>query len=59
MCDADERNGSGSLLVLNYGWAFIEKPFVKDKLLQMVDVVLRSPDKSQGTKQYDTRGDIL
>lgn len=49
----------GSLLVLNYGWAFIEKPFVKDKLLQMVDVVLHSPDKSQGTKQYDTRGDIL
>ena len=49
----------GSLLVLNYGWAFIEKPFVKDKLLQMVDVVLHSPDKSQGSKQYDTRRDIL
>jgi len=45
----------GNLLVLNYGWAYIEKPFVKDTLLQMVDLVLHSPDKSQGSKQYDTR----
>jgi two-component system cell cycle sensor histidine kinase/response regulator CckA len=45
----------GNLLVLNYGWAFIEKPFVTEKLLQMIDVVLHSPDKSQGSDQYDTR----
>src|SRR5579872_2505196 len=25
----------GSLLVLNYGWAFIQKPFVASKLVQM------------------------
>jgi DNA-binding NtrC family response regulator len=45
----------GNLLVLNYGWAFIEKPFLMDKLLQMINVVLHSPDKSQGSRQYDTR----
>lgn len=48
----------GSLLVLNYGWAFIEKPFVPAKLMQMVDNVLHTPDKSQGSHQYDTRADI-
>src|SRR5579863_5571107 len=32
----------GSLLVLNYGWAFLEKPFLADKLLEMIDVVLHS-----------------
>jgi DNA-binding NtrC family response regulator len=47
---------SGNLLVLNYGWAFIEKPFGPMKLLQMVNVVLHTPDKSQGGHQYDTRG---
>jgi two-component system, cell cycle sensor histidine kinase and response regulator CckA len=47
----------GNLLVLNYGWAFIEKPFVPVKLLEMVDVVLHTPDKSQSSRQYDTRGD--
>ena len=26
----------GSLLVLNYGWAFIQKPFVPTKLVEMV-----------------------
>src|SRR5579859_1647 len=38
----------GSMLVLNYGWAFIEKPFLSGQLLEMIDVVLHSPDKSQG-----------
>ena len=45
----------GSMLVLNYGWAFIEKPFLMSRLLEMIDVVLHSPDKSQGKNQYDTR----
>ena len=48
----------GNLLVLNYGWAFIEKPFVPVKLLEMVDVVLHTPDKSQGSRQYDARRDV-
>ena len=32
----------GNLLVLNYGWAFIQKPFVPVKLVQMVTDVLHS-----------------
>jgi DNA-binding NtrC family response regulator len=44
----------GDLLVLNYGWAFIQKPFVAQKLVQMVNRVIESPDKSQGSYGYDT-----
>jgi two-component system cell cycle sensor histidine kinase/response regulator CckA len=47
----------GELLVLNYGWAFIGKPFVARKLVEMINVVLHTPDKSQGARQYDTRQD--
>jgi two-component system cell cycle sensor histidine kinase/response regulator CckA len=47
----------GNLLVLNYGWAFIEKPFVPVKLVEMVNRVLHTPGKSQGGYQYDTRRD--
>jgi CheY-like chemotaxis protein len=45
----------GDLLVLNYGWAFIQKPFVPKKLVQMINSVLHSPDRSQGSHGYDTR----
>ena len=45
----------GDLLVLNYGWAFIDQLSVPVKLLEMVNVVLHTPDKSQGSHQYDTR----
>ena len=38
----------GDLLTLNYGWTFIEKPFVPTKLVQMVNRVLHTPDQSQG-----------
>ena len=48
----------GSLLVLNYGWAFIEKPFVRGKLVEMITSVLHSPDRSQpGGKEFDSRKD--
>lgn len=48
----------GNLLVLNYGWAFIEKPFVNRKLIEMVTDVLHSPDRSQlGGKEFDSRKD--
>jgi DNA-binding NtrC family response regulator len=48
----------GNLLVLNYGWAFIEKPFVPKKLVQMVNNVLHSPDRSQpGGDEFDSRKD--
>lgn len=50
--------GDGALLVLNYGWAFIEKPFVVKKLVQMINDVLHSPDRSQpGGKEFDSRKD--
>jgi len=45
----------GELLVLNYGWAFIAKPFLGGKLVEMVNVVLHSPDRSQASDQFDTR----
>ena len=47
---------NGNLLVLNYGWAFIQKPFVATRLVQMIIEVLRSPDRSQSSGQeFDTR----
>jgi two-component system cell cycle sensor histidine kinase/response regulator CckA len=48
---------SGDLLVLNYGWAFIGKPFLAKKLVEMVTEVLHTPDKSQGSNQFDKRKD--
>jgi DNA-binding NtrC family response regulator len=50
--------GSGNLLVLNYGWAYIRKPFVAVKLVQMVTDVLHSPNRSQvGGQEFDSRKD--
>jgi DNA-binding NtrC family response regulator len=50
----------GNLLVLNYGWAFIQKPFVPKKLVEMVTDVLHSADRSQpGGQEFDSRVDIL
>ena len=49
---------NGNLLVLNYGWAYIQKPFVPMKLVQMVTEVLHSRDRSQpGGQEFDTRKD--
>lgn len=48
----------GNLLVLNHGWAYIQKPFVPAKLAEMVKDVLLEPNKSQpGGQQFDTRQD--
>ena len=48
----------GNLLVLNYGWAYIQKPFVAVKLVEMVNEVLHSPDRSQpGGHRFDSRRD--
>jgi DNA-binding NtrC family response regulator len=47
---------SGNLLVLNYGWAFIRKPFVPTRLVEMIRDVLHSKDRSQASGQeFDTR----
>ncbi len=49
---------NGNLLVLNYGWAFIQKPFVATKLVQMVKEVLHSENRSQlGGQEFDSRKD--
>jgi DNA-binding NtrC family response regulator len=49
----------GNLLVLNYGWAFVQKPFVPKKLVQMIRDVLHSENRSQlGGQEFDTRKDI-
>jgi DNA-binding NtrC family response regulator len=50
--------GDYGLLILNYGWAFLEKPFLNAKLVQMVTHVLHSPDLSQQGDQFDIRRDI-
>jgi two-component system cell cycle sensor histidine kinase/response regulator CckA len=49
---------NGNLLVLNYGWAYIQKPFVAVKLVHMIEEVLHSPDRSQaGGQEFDSRKD--
>jgi DNA-binding NtrC family response regulator len=49
---------NGNLLVLNYGWAYVQKPFVAVKLLQMVGHVLHSKNRSQlGGHEFDSRKD--
>jgi DNA-binding NtrC family response regulator len=49
---------TGSLLVLNYGWAYIQKPFVQVKLVQMINEVLHAPNRSQlGGQEFDSRKD--
>jgi two-component system, cell cycle sensor histidine kinase and response regulator CckA len=46
---------SGDMLFLNYGWHFVEKPFLPVKLLERVNDVLHSPERSQGDQDFDTR----
>jgi two-component system, cell cycle sensor histidine kinase and response regulator CckA len=45
----------GALLVLNYGWHFIKKPFVAAGLLGRINDVLHSEIREQGTDHFDTR----
>jgi two-component system cell cycle sensor histidine kinase/response regulator CckA len=49
--------GNNGLLVLNYGWAYLQKPFMAVKLLQMVTEVLHTPDRSQRGDEFDRRKD--
>jgi two-component system cell cycle sensor histidine kinase/response regulator CckA len=47
-----------ALMVLNYGWAYLQKPFVAKKLVEMINNVLHSPNRSQpGGESFDTRLD--
>jgi two-component system cell cycle sensor histidine kinase/response regulator CckA len=45
----------GALLVLNYGWHFIQKPFMPLALVGRIKDVLRSKTLEQGTDHFDTR----
>jgi two-component system cell cycle sensor histidine kinase/response regulator CckA len=46
---------SGAMLVLNYGWYFIDKPFVAAQLVARVNEVLDGDTRDQGTNHFDTR----
>ena len=46
---------SGGMLVLNYGWYFIDKPFVAAQLVAKINEVLREELRDQGTDHFDTR----
>jgi len=44
----------GALLVLNYGWHYIEKPFVASVLVSKIKDVLRGETREQSTDRFDT-----
>jgi hypothetical protein len=48
---------NGNLLVLNYGWAYIQNQVVAQKLVQMVTNVLHSPDRSELGDEFDSAKD--
>jgi DNA-binding NtrC family response regulator len=49
---------NGNLLVLNYGWAYIHKPLIATKLVQMIKDVLHSADRSQlGGQEFEISKD--
>ena len=49
---------NGNLLVLNYGWAYIHKPLIATKLVQMIKDVLHSADRSQlGGQEFESSKD--
>ena len=43
----------GAMLVLNYGWHFIEKPFVPAQLVAKINEVLGEEMRDQGTDHFD------
>jgi two-component system cell cycle sensor histidine kinase/response regulator CckA len=45
----------GDMLFLNYGWHFIEKPFLPAKLVERVNDILHTPLRTQGDDHFDTR----
>ena len=46
---------SEGMLVLNYGWYFIKKPFIGAALMGRVNDVLHTELRDQGTDHFDTR----
>jgi two-component system cell cycle sensor histidine kinase/response regulator CckA len=48
----------GGMLFLNYGWHFIEKPFVPVQLVAKINEILNEELRDQGTDHFDTRKEI-
>ena len=48
----------GALLVLNYGWHFITKPFVPAQLVAKINEVLDEELRDQGTDHFDSAREI-
>jgi two-component system, cell cycle sensor histidine kinase and response regulator CckA len=46
---------SQGMLILNYGWYFLQKPFLSKALMSKVNDVLHSEARDQGTDHFDTR----
>ena len=46
---------NGAMLVLNYGWYFIEKPFVSAQLVAKINEILQEENRGQGTDHFDAR----
>jgi hypothetical protein len=44
----------GALLVLNYGWHYIEKPFVPSVLVSKIKDILRGETREQSVDRFDT-----
>ena len=44
----------GAMLVLNYGWHYIEKPFVPSVLVSKIKDALRGETREQSTDRFDT-----
>jgi DNA-binding NtrC family response regulator len=44
----------GALLVLNYGWHYIEKPFVPSVLVSKIKDILRGETREQSPDRFDT-----
>jgi two-component system, cell cycle sensor histidine kinase and response regulator CckA len=47
----------GDMLFLNYGWHFIEKPFLPAQLVARVNDLLHTAERSQGDAHFDTRNE--
>ena len=45
----------GEILVLNYGWHFIRKPFVPVQLVAKINEVIDGDTREQDTDRFDTR----
>ena len=43
------------MIILNYGWYFLHKPFLSKTLMAKVNDVLHSELRDQGTDHFDTR----